>query len=211
MAQTPAHTFGAVRERVYDAFENQKGEWDMVTKLKLIFALLAFSACAAPEPSAETSATARDGHEIILVRHAEKLGGDDPSLSEAGIARADTLSEILSDAGLTHIHSTSYRRTLETAAPIAAQTGIEVRLYEASDLEGFADLLQATPGTHLVVGHSNTTPYLASLLGGDPGSEIDEASEYDRLYKIDLSENPPTSAIERYGVRYEKPDLAPTD
>jgi hypothetical protein len=34
-----------------------------------------------------------------------------------------------------------------------------------------------------VVGHSNTTPELAGLLGGDPGSPISE-DEYDRLYAI---------------------------
>ena len=35
---------------------------------------------------------------------------------------------------------------------------------------------------HLVVGHSNTTPPLVELFGGDAGPPIDEASEYDRLY-----------------------------
>ena len=87
------------------------------------------------------------------------------------------------------------------AAPLAARTGIEVTLYDPRDLAAFADELIATPGRHLVVGHSNTTPQLAEALGGEPGSEINEASEYDRLYVITLSGSGVSSEIRRYGVR----------
>ena len=180
-------------------------------KFGLGLALLTLSACAGLESGSAPTAAAGDTHEIYLVRHAEKQSGDDPALTEAGQARAERLAEILSDKGLTHIHSTPYQRTLQTAAPIATQTGIEVQLYDASDLAAFADELRAMPGTHLVVGHSNTTPPLAAALGGDPGSAIDEKSEYDRLYWVRLSPEPVTSSIQRFGVRYQAPALETAD
>ena len=173
--------------------------------MKLISLLLALTlgACVqvsqATEP--ETSTVAK--HEIYLVRHAEKQKGDDPALTEAGKARAETLAELLSDKGLTEIYSTDYKRTRETAAPIAERTRLEVQLYDASDLEAFAEVLKSKQGVLLVVGHSNTTPPLAAALGGDPGTPIDESTEYDRLYVIDLSGNEPVSRIERFGVRYQ--------
>ncbi|MEM7460632.1 MAG: histidine phosphatase family protein [Pseudomonadota bacterium] len=70
-------------------------------------------------------------------------------LTPEGEARAENL---------TQIHSTNYRRTLETAAPIAEQTGFEVALYDPRDLSGFADELRASKGVHLVVGHSIRPP-----------------------------------------------------
>ena len=153
-------------------------------------------------PSIET-ASEIVRHEIYLVRHAEKQAGDDPSLTAAGVERAELLAQILGDKGVTNIHSTNLKRTLETAAPLATQTGLEVALYDPSDLDAFADTLEANVGVHLVVGHSNTTPQLATALGGDPGREIDEATEYDRLYVITLSEDPIASRIDRFGVRYQ--------
>ncbi len=104
---------------------------------------------------------------IFLVRHAERAddaGADpgmvmdpqlreDPALSAPGEARAALLAEILVDAGLTHIHSTDYRRTLDTSAPAAEETGIEIALYDADELSSFAEFLKETPGRHLVVGH----------------------------------------------------------
>ncbi|MEM6654081.1 MAG: phosphoglycerate mutase family protein, partial [Pseudomonadota bacterium] len=148
---------------------------------------------------------------IYLVRHAEKQAGPDPSLTAAGQARAERLADILADKGLTQIHSTNLKRTLETAAPIAARAGLPVSLYEADDLDAFAETLAASPGAHLVVGHSNTTPPLAAALGGDPGDEIDEASEYDRLYVITLDAGEITSEIERFGVRYDAAATAPAE
>jgi len=42
---------------------------------------------------------------IFIVRHAEKTGGDDPELSEAGRARAESLATVLKDAGITAIYN----------------------------------------------------------------------------------------------------------
>lgn len=144
---------------------------------------------------------ADDSHTVYLVRHAEKvLGVDDPALTAEGQARADALAERLADAGLTHIHSSDTKRTRDTAAPIAQATGLEVKLYDPRDLPAMAAQLKATPGRHLVVGHSNTTPPLAGLLGAEPGADIVEATEYDRLYVIEITPGGTTGRIERFGA-----------
>jgi phosphohistidine phosphatase SixA len=122
----------------------------------------------------------------------------DPPLSAAGRQRADLLASMLADANLTHIHSTDTRRTRETAAPVSNRTGVEVDLYDAGDLEGMARLLSSTPGCHLVVGHSNTTPELVGFLGGDPGTPI-EGMEYDRLYVVSIQGTNVLTVLLRFG------------
>ena len=149
---------------------------------------------------------ARGGGEetlIFLVRHAERAedGTNDPHISPEGQARADLLASLLGEAGLTHIHSTDYSRTRETVAPLAARTGLPVEIYDAGDLEAFANRLRATPGRHLAVGHSNTTPDLAEALGGDAGSPI-ESMEYDRLYLVVLGPGGARTVLLRFGVLF---------
>ena len=65
--------------------------------------------------------TARAELIVVIVRHAEKASGksDDPSLSEAGRARAEILLRILRDSEISAIFTTEFKRTKETAAPIA--------------------------------------------------------------------------------------------
>ena len=175
---------------------------DAPMKMISILLALALASCVQLNHDTAPEAEAAAQHEIYLVRHAEKQTGDNPALTDAGKVRAETLAELLSDKDLTEIFSTNYKRTLETAAPIAERTGLEVQLYDATDLDAFAKVLKSKDGVILVVGHSNTTPPLAAALGGDPGTPIDESTEYDRLYVIDLSGDAPTSRIERFGVRY---------
>ncbi len=123
--------------------------------------------------------------QVLLVRHAEKVDdGDDPALSPAGVERAAALAATLRDAGIERIHTSDYLRTRETAAPLAETLGIEVEIYDPRDLDALVARLGEAGGRHLVVGHSNTTPAAVELLGGEPGAEIDEASEYDRLYLV---------------------------
>lgn len=137
---------------------------------------------------------------IFLVRHAEKLTeGDDPALSEAGIERAQALASLLRDAGVEAIYSTDYARTRDTAAPLASLLGFELTLYDPDQLADVAAEIRRRGGRCLVVGHSNTTPDLLALLGGDPGAPIDEESEYDRLYVVTIG---PDGAVGTVILRY---------
>jgi broad specificity phosphatase PhoE len=141
---------------------------------------------------------------IFLVRHAERAddgqmtGQEDPHLSEAGYARAQRLAEVLKDAGLTHLHSTDFIRTRETGEPTAEMAGLEIRLYDPRALDELAARLLATPGRHLVVGHSNSTPALVAALGGDPHGEIGHL-EYDRLYLVTVGATGIDTVLLRFG------------
>lgn len=146
------------------------------------------------EAQVQTKATV-----VYLVRHAEKLDeSTDPPLIATGRERSEWLSQMLQDGGLTHIHTTDFERTRDTAAPISERLGIRPRLYDALELRDLADRLRATPGRHLVSGHSNTTPNLIRLLGGE-SSDIPE-HEYDRLYVLTLNpDGTATTVLLRYG------------
>lgn len=161
----------------------------------LVLAVLASGGAAAGaafEGAARTSAETPDGAlagasaTVYLVRHGETEGeGSGRALSAAGRARAEALAERLAGAGVEAIYTTDLRRTRETAAPLAARLGLAPRLYDPDDLAGFAAQLRRATGTLLVVGHSNTTPELVALLGGEPGAPIAE-DEHDRLYRLEL-------------------------
>ena len=136
---------------------------------------------------------------VYLVRHAEKLDESaDSPLIAAGRERAESLSEMLKDAGLTHIHTTDFQRTRDTAAPISERLGIQPQLYATSELQGLADWLRATPGRHLVSGHQNSMTSLIRLLGGE-STDI-AGAEYDRLYILTLNPDGTASTVLlRYG------------
>jgi len=152
------------------------------------------TACApnAPEPDAT----------YYLVRHAEKTKDKkDPALTEAGIERAQDLASRLNKVPLKKIYSSDYKRTRDTAAPIVAKTGLDVVIYNPRDLEDFSQNLLKETGHILVIGHSNTTPELSELLGGDSGSPIVEATEYDRFYVLKRYGIEVSGRIERYGEK----------
>jgi len=78
--------------------------------------------------------------ELFLVRHGESEpavpgqafalvdGHGDPALAPEGRAQAERVADRLSDAGIDAIYVTTLRRTAETAAPLAARLGQEVRV-----------------------------------------------------------------------------------
>ena len=126
-------------------------------------AVLALGVLAVGAPS--TLAAQDDATVVYLVRHAERAedGTNDPMISAEGQVRADQVAELLRDAGITHVHTTDFRRTRATGQPAADMLGLEMSLYDPRDLPGFAESLRSTPGRHLVLGHSNTTPDLVAL------------------------------------------------
>lgn len=162
--------------------------------------LLATAAVLAAGPAAAQ----QDAAVVYLVRHAERAedGTRDPVISLPGWDRARLLAETLRDARLTHIHTTDYRRTRMTGRPTADATGLTMQTYDPRDLAAFARRLRSTPGRHLVLGHSDTTPALVEALGGDPGTPIEEM-EYDRLYVVTLTGDGASTVLLRFGQRFE--------
>lgn len=169
----------------------------------LVAACLGLGVGASPDLAAQ----ADDGATVVfLVRHAEKVedGSSDPALTPAGRARARALAHVLGDAGIRRIHSTGTTRTLDTARPLALGLGVAVERYDGRDLQAIAARLSGSTGRHLVVGHSNTTPQLVELLGGDGGPPIQEAWEYDRLYHVRIGSD---GGVETTLLRYGEPSM----
>jgi phosphohistidine phosphatase SixA len=142
---------------------------------------------------------------VFLARHAEKADdGRDPPLTPAGLERAGLLAALLERQGITGIHSTDYYRTRDTAGPLAEKLGLDVSIYDPAKPGALLAGLMELGGVHMVVGHSNTVPDLVTRLGGEPGDEIDEQSEYDRLYQVTvLDDGTVETVLRRYGRRYE--------
>lgn len=166
------------------------------------------SALGVPVPSLQTPTgglpAPQDPVVVYLVRHAEKAddGTDDPPLAIAGRIRVQTLRTLLADVTLTHVHTTDWKRTRDTARPFAEGAGVELAMYDPRELETLAGEIMDAPGRHLVAGHSNTTPQLVAALGGDPGGEIDDL-EYDRLYILVIEPGGSTvTTLLRFGEPY---------
>jgi phosphohistidine phosphatase SixA len=146
--------------------------------------LLALAACSSSPvvKDADTAIT------FVIVRHAEKSNDDarDPSLSETGKARAQSLARLLADAPLSAAYATGYRRTQQTAQPAADAHGIAVKIYDAQlPAATLASQLRAAHmhGTVLVVGHSNTVPEIVSAMSGQRVDAMSD-DQYDLVYRV---------------------------
>jgi phosphohistidine phosphatase SixA len=134
---------------------------------------------------------------VFVVRHAERtdqaeggtMSATDPDLSAAGHARAESLALMLKDAGVRSIFVTQYKRTQQTAAPLAKTLGVTPVEVGSRDLDQLAAKVRAAAGPVLVVGHSNSVPNLLKALGIDAGIAIAD-DEYDNLFVVTLGETP---------------------
>ncbi len=166
---------------------------------RFVPAIAIMAAMAWPLPS-----HAEDSAVVFLVRHAEKADyGDDPELSPVGRKRAAKLAALLHDAGISHIYSTDFTRTRETAKPLSQKTGLTIELYDWTRIEDLLPALRRPGERSLVVGHSNTTPALVAMLGGPDQPAIDKSGEYDRLYVVTIdSRERVTAVLLRFGQPY---------
>ena len=134
---------------------------------------------------------------FFLVRHAEKAAtppnqpaspshsmlGDDPPLSPAGEQRAARLAAMLAHSGITQIFTTEFKRTRQTAAPLAAALSIAPVMAATRDSSPLVAQLLKARAPVLVVGHSNTLPELIKRLGvAEPVTIGDD--DYDNLFVV---------------------------
>lgn len=130
-------------------------------------------------------------YSIYLVRHAEKMTTEtDPALTFCGRERADKLAVMLEETKLKAVYSTSFLRTMSTANPTARKHRLPVKFYDADSLDFLALTLKRDRENTLVVGHSNTTPQLVSLLTGQDIAPITE-KDYQFIYQVQFIDRQP--------------------
>jgi phosphohistidine phosphatase SixA len=136
---------------------------------------------------------------IFVLRHAEALVGDgtDPALSLAGELRAERLREAFGETdelGLDGIVVSEYRRSQETARPLATALGVPVIVVAAADPGTVAKraLAEFRGGRVMIIGHSNTVPGLVEALSGRKVPAMGE-TDFATVYVITLPRFSPAS------------------
>ncbi len=154
---------------------------------------------------------------IIFVRHAEKElnAGDNPGLSDAGRRRVAELTRQLVDAdvvaGIDAIYATPFRRTQETAQPLAEALDLPINSYDAADRETVLEtILKEHKGKIiLVVGHRDTLSELIANLGANKNVPPIDEMEYDNIYIISIPWFGKTKTIRmRFGDPYRPGTVA---
>jgi phosphohistidine phosphatase SixA len=92
---------------------------------------------------------------------------------------------MLRDAGVTQIFTSELRRTIATAAPLAAARHLTPQSVPAADAGTLAARITAAGPRDriLVVGHSNTVPALLGALHVDASITIAD-EDYDNLFIV---------------------------
>ena len=125
-----------------------------------------------------------DAAMVVHVRHADVTPGmgHDPVLNAAGRARAEELRRVLADADIGAIFITQYRRSRQTAEPLAADLGITPKVID--EVARIVEAIRTLPADSvaLVVGHSDTVPEIIVRLGGPKIPEGIGEDEFDHLF-----------------------------
>ena len=108
-------------------------------------------------------------------------------------------------AGIDAVYATPFRRTEETARPVADALGLPLNSYDAADTEAIMEhIVSAHKGKIiLVVGHSNTLPALIGNMGASKKVPEISENEYDNIYIVSIPWFGKTKTIRlRYGAPY---------
>jgi len=143
---------------------------------------------------------------IFIVRHAEKLSGNDPGLTPEGNTRAGDLMRTLQNEGVQKMYVSQYRRTQHTGDSMRIRLKIDTVHYAADTL---CDNLIYTIMEHwdfgktiLIIAHSNTIPQIIRKLGvlDYPYGDIPD-EEYDNLFLITYKKEIAKIKLVKYGAR----------
>ena len=129
---------------------------------------------------------------VVIVRHAERADGgsmspnaqSDPELSAAGATRARKLAAMLGESGIAAIYTTEYKRTKDTAAPLAAKLHLSPIAIKADDTNALIESIKTTRGSDivLIVAHTNTISNIIKAFGGPEVTVPD--GDYDNIFFV---------------------------
>lgn len=177
-----------------------KSRWKSIVVFSMMFGVLGAVVVLAYFTTFRRSVTT-----IILVRHAEKIidpNNPDVELSPAGHTRAQELVRMFGDGGINAIYVTQYKRTQQTAKPLADKLGLPVNVVNS---KGTADLVakiraENSGQTVFIVGHNSTVPEIILALGGAKYPTIPE-SEYDNLFVVTVYQTGHAKVVKmKYGA-----------
>ena len=125
---------------------------------------------------------------IYLIRHAEKVDSSkNPDLSSAGLERAAHWGKIFSDTPFDAVYSTDFKRTKQTAVPVAENKKLDIIIYDAKSIDFDTFKSENLGKTILVVGHSNTTPdFVNKLINQNVYATIEDTT-FGNLYIVTLN------------------------
>ena len=105
--------------------------------------------------------------QTYVMRHLDTPEGQrDPDLLPKGVATAERLVQWFRGKRLTAIYVTHFKRTAQTAGPLAAARKLTPKLYDPARTADLIATLRTERGPVLIVGHSNTVPDIVEQSGG---------------------------------------------
>lgn len=131
---------------------------------------------------------------VIFVRYADIVDRDavNPGLNSAGRRRADELARVLGDvdvvAGVDAIFATQFRKSQETAEPLAQRLQLPVQVVDSTNVRGLADMiLQEYKGKIvLVITDREALPQLIRRFHGSKKLPPMADDEHDNLYIVSI-------------------------
>ena len=147
---------------------------------------------------------------VYIVRYAEPAmtGDPNPGLSANGHKRALELARVLGSvkvfSGVDAIFANEYRRSQETAEPIAKQLKLPVQILEAENVRGLRDMIRAEYRGKMVLVITNVVPMqrLIARLDGSKNIPPIADSEHDNLYVVSI---PWYGKVDTLGLKYGMP------
>ena len=153
-------------------------------------------------PATAQGGAANTSITIYVVRHADRKdkSANSPLKDPDGFDRAKALADVLADKGIVSIITSTFKRTVQTADPLAKKLGKQATVAKVKSADGVVSKAKAAKGNVLVVHHSNTVPeIIGKLIIGQQISKICDGV-YDRLFVLQLSGNQTQFNETRYGA-----------
>ena len=164
----------------------------------IVLLLVVLTLVAACKESGKINLAEKENTSVYyFIRHAEKDRSDstnkNPSLTIQGLERANKWALFFKDKNIAAVYSTNYKRTQQTALPIAKEQNLEIISYTAKELISEKFIANNKGKNIVIVGHSNTTPELVNSLLGEKKYEDIADRENNNVFIVTLNKNKTTA------------------